>query len=209
MALTAMVASLGSFFQIHVMLVCLGSGLTPLWDEVDVLAYPWQWHLALLETRDLSSQIHASIKEGPVMVICSGEELEAGEWTKTDFGSRFVWLVEENQEIEGVSSKLPLTLESNLLAFAVDDMSANISISELYSIKSSTKRKTYFGYWNLQEGLVVPEPVIWERRSDLSGVTLINTVLEWQPLITLGSNNDTSGFFPDILSYIQAHLNYR
>ncbi len=190
--------------------VCRGGGLPPDWDEADVLGYPWQWPVALLEVEELSFHLQDAITEGLVLVLCSSEELLLSEFEKSDFGNRIVWLINEVQNIETVSSNLPLTLESNLLAFEFDNVTENVNISEIYSIKSNNERRNHFGYWNTQEGLAVPEPVIWERRSDLSGVTLINTVLDWKPMIAFDPNNDTiTGLFPDILFYIQAHLNFR
>ena len=39
------------------------------------------------------------------------------------------------------------------------------------------------GKWTRNESFVVPQPNIYERRKDLSGVTLINSVLPWEPVM--------------------------
>ena len=46
------------------------------------------------------------------------------------------------------------------------------------------------GKWLPNLGLQLPELNMFERRNNLTGVTIINTVLPWPPLTVVGKDND-------------------
>ena len=59
------------------------------------------------------------------------------------------------------------------------------------------------GTWNKSVGLAVSQPQMFERRKDLSGVTIINTLLPWNPICIMhewenGTLYDASGLFLSI-----------
>lgn len=56
---------------------------------------------------------------------------------------------------------------------------------------------------------MVPVLSTWERRSDLDGATLVNTVLPWSPVIIVGEEMALSGLMPDVLIVLQAAMNFR
>ncbi len=58
----------------------------------------------------------------------------------------------------------------------------DVSISEAYAVKDGPLRSQLVGAWSIQGGLTVPEPQIYERRRNLTGVTLINGLLNWYPI---------------------------
>ena len=56
------------------------------------------------------------------------------------------------------------------------------------------------GTWDKAKGLEVSQPQMFERRKDLSGVTIINTLLPWRPICIMhewenGTLYDASGLF--------------
>jgi hypothetical protein len=62
------------------------------------------------------------------------------------------------------------------------------------------------GTWSDSAGLAVPHPVMFDRRTDLSGVTLVNTVLTWAPVSIVKSENDTrvvSGLIMGLVEILQ------
>ena len=46
------------------------------------------------------------------------------------------------------------------------------------------------GNWTRNASFLVPQPNIYERRKDLSGVTLINSVLPWEPVMIFDVGRD-------------------
>ena len=56
------------------------------------------------------------------------------------------------------------------------------------------------GTWEAGKGLEVSQPQMFERRKDLSGVTIVNTLLPWNPICIMhehenGTLYDASGLF--------------
>ena len=56
------------------------------------------------------------------------------------------------------------------------------------------------GTWDKAKGLEVSQPQMFERRKDLSGVTITNTLLPWTPICIMhewenGTLYDASGLF--------------
>ena len=64
------------------------------------------------------------------------------------------------------------------------------------------------GTWETRKGLEVPQPQMFERRKDLSGVTIINTLLPWNPICIMhehenGTLYDASGLFLGIYKLLE------
>ena len=59
------------------------------------------------------------------------------------------------------------------------------------------------GTWSKGNGLLVPEPQIYERRKNLTGVTLRNTVIEWNPLVLLAKDSEPTGFMGEIYDLLK------
>ena len=64
------------------------------------------------------------------------------------------------------------------------------------------------GMWDSENGLGVPQPQMFERRKDLSGVTIINTLLPWNPICIMheyenGTLYDASGLFLGIYKLLE------
>ena len=64
------------------------------------------------------------------------------------------------------------------------------------------------GTWEAGKGLEVSQPQMFERRKDLSGVTIINTLLPWNPICIMhehenGTLYDASGLFLGIYKLLE------
>ena len=70
------------------------------------------------------------------------------------------------------------------------------------------RRSQLVGTWKAGKGLEVPQPQMFERRKDLSGVTIINTLLPWNPICIMhehenGTLYDASGLFLGIYKLLE------
>ena len=64
------------------------------------------------------------------------------------------------------------------------------------------------GTWEAGKGLEVSQPQMFERRKDLSGVTITNTLLPWNPICIMhehenGTLYDASGLFLGIYKLLE------
>ena len=57
--------------------------------------------------------------------------------------------------------------------------------------KGGPLRSQVIGSWSIQDGLTVSQKSMFERRKDLSGVTVINTVLPWVPISVIEEDDVT------------------
>ncbi len=92
----------------------------------------------------------------------------------------------------------------------------HIRLWERYSIKSENFIRRVIGDWD-GTLLDIPTPNIWERRSNLGGVRLLNGVMDWGLINKFSSNQSVPiedrlaeifGIFPAILNNIAAKLNF-
>ena len=87
--------------------------------------------------------------------------------------------------------KLKLRLDSGLFLYE-RKINASVVLHEAYAIKGGPPRSQVIGSWSIQDGLMVTQGNMFERRKNLSGVTVINTVLPWVPISVI--EEDGSGF---------------
>ena len=96
----------------------------------------------------------------------------------------------------------------NTRLFVLEDQDNNTKIEEVYAIKGMPITSKV-GSWNETARLKIDEPNIWERRSNLKGVTIRVTSLNYSTLHFL--NNDVSGgggYFIEPLYYLTSKLNF-
>ncbi len=198
------VVSVGHFFSIHALLLCLQEEIDASWNNGDqVTTFPWQIGIfnQTLGVRELSQR---------VLVAC--DEVDLSQVDRRDFGENTIWLVSSKMDVKEIKN-LPLTLNSNLLMYyykGENGRKDTLLISEVYSIKDEILVTNVFGHWSTSEGLTVPEPMIWERRRNLQGAKLVNMVMHWNPITILERDNNThTGFFGELLSELQEALNFR
>ncbi len=202
-----LVKSLGHFFGIHVLLACLDlDGGVP-WLQGDHLSVNFPWQMTHLPPEVISSSGSYLLHGGKVLVACQDVNFSTLQLNKGELGADVVWLAPSTPDTMSAAEQLPLNLNSNLLLYT-DGGHQNVSISEAYAVKSHFRTKS-FGTWSRNGGLAVPEPAKWERRKDLTGIVLVDSMLEWVPMNFWESDERASGFFPDILFELQDTLNFR
>ncbi len=204
---TSLIPSLGLHFGIQALVICHDAIRS---DDVSLIAQlTRQWPSVLITSKSEVPLLSKEVMEEKVMIVC---DLPEEQVPKAAFSSSVVWLIENDPSSvpSDIATKHPLSLESNLLVYDHDDARGITSIFEIYCVKSQVPKKTLLGYWSESGGLLVPEPTKWERRSNLSGVTLVNVVLEWEPMINVAEDNVMlTGLFPDIIHAIQDYLGFR
>ncbi len=82
------------------------------------------------------------------------------------------------------------------------------------SVKGGPVVTQHVGSWNATSGMVsMDEPNVWERRSDLGGITLNNTFLRFSPISMYvydeeGKIVGRRGMYQDLLDALMARLNF-
>ena len=108
-------------------------------------------------------------------------------------------------------SYLRLRLDSLLFSFEfVGDL---VILYEIYSIKSGPPIVRELGTWNPNTGLYIPEPKMWQRRSDLMGVDIRNGLKTWTVFNQLGFDAggkvvSNKGMFADLMDKLSKRLNF-
>ena len=69
-----------------------------------------------------------------------------------------------------------LRLDNNVVFYAADTKLDRVNLSETYAVNKGPLIEKPLGFWSHQEGLIITQDRIWERRSDLQGVQLKNLV---------------------------------
>ena len=94
-----------------------------------------------------------------------------------------------------------LRLDSNV--FLYDD---NLNLLEAYSVKGGNNIMNKIG--SLENGkLLVKDFFKWNRRTNLQGAVLVNTVINWLAVVRHNGTH-LNGFLGDIMKYLEKSLNF-
>ncbi len=112
--------------------------------------------------------------------------------------SNSVWLIPNTEEVSP-----DLRLDSNWVTFTAaedDDLSNNVTLVEWYRLKGGKPMSSNLGTWSELSGLESDGGDTWERRSNLRGAALVNTVLPWEPftILPVEEEEEIDGFMPDV-----------
>jgi ABC-type amino acid transport substrate-binding protein len=106
-----------------------------------------------------------------------------------------------------------MTFQLNTKLFQYEHTTDGIVVSEYYAIKKGTTIKREIGIWNVNSGILIDRPHIWERRSNLMGLRLRAAAMA-MPIFTnikydeRGSIAEHTGVFPDMLKVIEGMMNF-
>ena len=125
----------------------------------------------------------------------------------TDVFHSHIVNVMQNQDTLG----LFLRLDTNIIFCTLED--SHFALTERYAVKEGTPAEKYIGNWNPESGLNIDIPLLWERRSDLRNVEVVDSVLEYSVVSQLFKNEEgdimkQSGIGPDILAVLGGKLNF-
>ena len=77
-------------------------------------------------------------------------------------------------------------------------------IFEEYTVKGKWMKQNEIGTWSNHSGIRIHTPNIWDRRGNLTGITLYNTILNYWPVTMVVKNEEgvvvaSDGYLPQIL----------
>ncbi len=198
----ALLHQVAEIYNARSILVCVGDDSDYDLTHLPLSNFLWNFQP---EDRMLVALESASADQDVTLVACSlsseGGLLKG--WIPTQragaFGKDTVWFTADSDVVDA----LPLSLTSNVVTFNKESEDT-LALHERYRVKGRP-RSTFLGRWNVGGGggLAVARPAMWERRSNLSGVTLRNTLLEWNTLTNVVEGEDPSGFMADVLRVLQ------
>ena len=129
-------------------------------------------------------------------------------------GSNVHWLLTGIDPLTNIPKEL--RLDSNW--YTIHDMFGthnSYRVKEQYRVKQGNVITSDLGSWTQEDGLIVVIPNKWERRSDLNGALLVNTVLNYDPLSILEKDRmvnkdrmDYDGFMADLFFFLKDRLNF-
>jgi len=123
-----------------------------------------------------------------------------------DLGARrMVWMVTSSDVSD--YEALDLFWDSMLLSYE-QNLNDSFSIYEHYGFDSEVKVKSLLGHVSSSQWTSEEPQYIWERRSDLKGVTLRNLAIHWRELNDLQEWGNPKGFFPDVINVFKSKLNF-
>ncbi len=108
---------------------------------------------------------------------------------------------------------IPLRLDTNIVIIEEATNDGGFILSDIYAIKSGPPIKKQIGTWDHANRLKLAFPNVLERRTDLGGVTLKNTILPYSVacMVTYddkGNVVNSTGFLQEILFQLRTSLNF-
>ncbi len=201
---TELLAAVSSFLWVKLVTICLEEPLTDSFVLQEALSQ--DFYTAFVKVENTSSPFPKTGKNEQIFV-CPFSMIPK---EHKSFLPESHWLT----EFPGMEliARLPLRLDSNLITLS--GSGDNVSLTEWFRIKDGETQHVPLGTWSPQTGLVVPHPVKWQRRGDLRGAELIDSVLlgYWPPICIVRLRQDSSvetrGFLPEALDVLSSRLNF-
>ena len=150
---------------------------------------------------------HAQLNEAGDTIIVDvdglhGQVSDASIWSRESLH----WLVPEDGDFSGPPADV--RLDTNFYTVQSHDDSGNLTVKEWYGIMGILQGGP-IGHWNMQDGLHIEVPVLYERRSNLhglkfKGVTVANPAFMWKP----EGADEYSGQLPNIMHRLESLSNF-
>ena len=106
------------------------------------------------------------------------------------------------------NSSIKPRLDSNVFEYHDED-GKNITVFELYSVKSKELFRQTVGSWDPETNtLTLTRKSKYERRKDLGGITLVSVFEEYKPICVQLNTTTSHGIDTDVLNALAQHLNF-
>ncbi len=166
--------------------------------------YGTGFQFGFLPAEEATSELNRPSEDETMLVICGRlhrgwEEEDYPEWA---FQRNVAWLVEEEQGRTRTDDDAPwsrqLRLDSRFFTYCVqreEEEGAVIRMSEIFRVKRGPLMRQEVGRWAASRNngkIDITESSLWERRTDLGGAELVETVLAWEPFMILGGPDGNS-----------------
>ena len=90
--------------------------------------------------------------------------------------------------MKDVKPNVSLHLDTNIVE--VEEGNGYLLLRETYAVKGQVKHRVLFGNWSESGGLLVDSPNVCERRQDLGGVNLRDSIMPYAKLTKLFFDNE-------------------
>ncbi len=198
-----LVSSLVANLNINFIITCVVSGSD---DAVNGMQLERPVLQQVIRASEITSAI-GDAEDRSCLIICPSANFSQLSSEPRAFAKNVYWLFNDDEKlVKSDLFTLPLTFLSNVLV-TTELLDRDLVLYEYYAIKS-VRKKAYFGLWNQSGGLVVDRYLL-ERRKDLADVKIVVTVKELSKLLIIKSKNEMSGWFGDVVAYMQNKLNFR
>ena len=131
--------------------------------------------------------------EDDTLTVCPMEEISTLELSLENVGKGHNFLFLEDENNSHHSSFSTLRLDSRV--YLARDYSESLKVHEVYRIKRGPLIRREIFSWNLRNHSVekINRVHIWERRSDLMGVNLVDPWLSWRPFVYMNDQGELDG----------------
>ena len=87
----------------------------------------------------------------------------------------------------------------------------SMRIFEEYTIKDKWMKHNEIGTWSNHSGIKIRTTNIWDRRGNLTDITLYNTILNYWPVTVVVKNEqgdvvDSNGYLPNLLFNLRSMI---
>ena len=178
MSLSAFVLSFAASFGLDSVIVCQDEEHSLSQTAQDLQAAGSLMVSGVSHTEILAFLQQASHNSKSTLIFCPGAGWQDQFVEHSKFGSGNVFLF-NSIFVTDLDASNKLQLDS--LVFLFSDVKDTILVQEVYRIKKGPLIAQSFGNWTADTGLSLTEPNIWERRKDLKGVEILNSLLPWRP----------------------------
>ncbi len=199
----SLVTSLVAYLNIKLIVTCL--------SESDQLANEINLEGPVLRQVIEASNVVSTIADARnhlSLILCPTANVSLLSSEPVAFDKNVYWLFnEEDLLIKSDLPSLPLNFLSNVLV-ATELPDGDFILHEHYAVKSIRKR-AHFGKWIQSNGLLTLGSHLVERRKDLTDVNIVVTVKKLTRMLLIDSETELSGWFGEVITYIQRNLNFR
>lgn len=120
------------------------------------------------------------------------------------------WIVNSIEE----SNKKMLRLDSSIYQYKCNDDNSVLTMNEVYAVKNKyVMENQKVVQYDANEDIITyfANPFMWERRQNLTGITIINSVLEWDNFMFIEEKDGQilyNGFLPELVKSMQKIMNF-
>ncbi len=215
---SAFISSILSLNQVHRASVCTNDIVldeqTVLWSSLPLGTSL----LSFLSLDQILTDANRPSSDEVVFILCPSFDWNR-EYPPWAFLKNIVWLVADEGRCCAKNTNSSwdggLRLDSRFYTYystTPENTSSHILLKELYRVKQGAIIQQDVGQCNVGNDCKGPtwltSPSMWERRTDLGGLELVDTVLEWRPFVIFSPFPRVSGIFHDLLNLLASSLNF-
>ena len=139
------------------------------------------------------------------VILRDAEEFARHLETSTEIGNHVAVLLTQTTFV----NHMPLRLDSSVLLAEtkLESDGRIIDLHEVFAIRNGTRMRNHLGYWDVLKSkyFSTTHLPMWERRNDLKGSLLVNSLLPWSPMVM---ESLEEGYGMDLITTISLDCNF-